>query len=749
MRGMYMDDKPDIVNETDDLIRISGCVEHIIFCNEENGYTVCDLGTDDDDIVTLTGIMPYINEGDQIIVYGEWRHTPKYGRQFWVSQYERNFLFNAVSILRYLSSGAIKGIGKKTAQKIVDEFGDNSLEVIENHPDWLSDIPGMSLNKAKQISEDFKEKAGIRTVMLFFREFFGASLTVKIYKKWGIASIDIAKSNPYRLCDEIDGIGFEKADRMAQKLGIGLASEERYMSGIIYVLSSCAAQSGHVCLPRGELIRETVSTLNADEDDISRVIDLMLGQKKLERFSHGGTDYIFDRFSYGNEKYIAQKLLLLDKVCPAISHADINIFIENEERKNGFSYALLQKKALISALECGVMLLTGGPGTGKTTVVKALLAIFRSMDMKVALAAPTGRAAKKLSEATAFEAKTIHRLLEYEYSPEEGDRAGFARNENNLLEEDALIIDEASMIDNTLMASLLKAVKPGARLIIIGDADQLPSVGAGNVLRDLLDSGRFSTVKLTQIFRQAEKSLIVTNAHLINNGQTPRLDIKDNDFFFLPRVSERDIMLTVTDLCKNRLPRTYGELAVNGTQVISPSRKGGIGTDNLNVMLQDALNPPEKKKKEHKIRDRVYREGDRVMQTKNNYELEWRRGGEIFGTGVFNGDIGIILKIDNLNQNMEILFDDRHVDYDFSMLDELDLAYAVTVHKSQGSEYPIVIFPLYSAPSVLLTRNLFYTAVTRAQKMVILVGKAEIAERMVSNNRLAQRYTCLKQRLED
>ena len=738
----------DVVPEDGEkLIKLSGSVEQVIYANEENGYLVCDLGTDDDDLITITGIMPYVNEGDSLIVYGEWKHNPKYGRQFVVSQYERYLPANASAILRYLSSGAIKGIGKKTALKIVEEFGDNTLEVLENHPDWLSDIPGISLKKAKQICEDFKAKAGIRTAMLFFRDYFGATTTVKIYKKWGSACIDIAKNNPYRLCEEIEGIGFERADSMAMKLGIERDSYERLISGVAHVLRYNAAQNGHVCLPREKLVLASSQLLGASAQRVDEAIDDMLAMGKLRYSMFDGVIYLYDKYAYECESYIAEKLDLINKICPAVDVSDANYFIEKEERKNGFSYAYMQKKAIIGALESGVMLLTGGPGTGKTTIVKALLDIFKSMDMKVALAAPTGRAAKRLSESTSQEAKTIHRLLEFEFASDDSDRPGFRKNENDLLEENVIIVDESSMIDNILMAALLRAVKPGSRVIFIGDADQLPSVGAGNVLHDLLECGRFTTIRLDEIFRQAQESLIVTNAHAINRGEMPRLDVKNSDFFFLNRRSDEEIAFTVADLYKNRLPRTYGADTVNSIQVISPSRKGDAGTENLNVILQSALNPPTTKKREHKHRERIFREGDKVMQIKNNYEIEWCREDDSTGTGIFNGDIGTILRIDNINECMEIVFDDKHVTYDFTSLEELEHAYAITVHKSQGCEYPIVILPLYNAPTMLLTKNLFYTAVTRAQKMVILVGGADIAKLMVGNSHTSMRYTGLKQRL--
>ena len=724
------------------MVKLSGSIERVIYANDENGYAICDLGTDTDELITITGTLPYIGEGDTVTVWGKWVHNPKYGRQFKVEQSEKQLPADKASMLRYLGSGTIKGIGPKIAQRIIDEFGEEAFDVIENHPDWLAEIQGITPKRARAISEEFKNKAGIRAAMLFFREHFGAVTTVRIYKKWGSSAVDVAKNNPYMLCEEIEGIGFERADRLAVKLGIALDSQERLCSGVKHMLTANAHQNGHVCLPREMLVAGASKLLEAPTDAVDEAISTLIREKKLCTVYTNGVHYVYDKQSFEDEKYIARKMTLLDKVCEVMNTENIDAFIKREERESGIQYAKEQRRAIFAALESGVMLLTGGPGTGKTTVVRALLHIFDSMGLKVALSAPTGRAAKRLSESTSCEAKTIHRLLEYG-GDETGGHAHFQRNETNLLDEHAIIVDEASMVDNALMASLLRAIKPGARLVIIGDADQLPSVGAGNVLCDLLQSGRFATVRLDEIFRQAQQSLIVTNAHAINHGKMPRLDVKDNDFFFLPRANDREIAETVAGLCSVRLPRTYGEMGVKGVQVIAPSRRGETGTEHLNMLLQSVLNPKSDSKREYTFRDIVFREGDRVMQTKNNYDIYWEREDGSWGNGIFNGDIGTILRIDYSDEKMQIEFEDRCSDYDFNMLDELEPAYAVTVHKSQGSEYPIVVLPLGSASEMLLSRNLFYTAVTRAQNMVILVGREDKIRTMVENNRPAMRYTGL------
>ncbi len=731
--------------EVNESISINGTVEGIIYSNEENGYTICDVSTGDGDLITAVGYLPYINEGDSVILCGKWVHNPKYGRQFSAETYERTLPADRSAILRYLSSHAIKGIGAKTARKIVDEFGDEAFDVIENHPEWLARISGITPKRAREISEEFKEKSDMRQTMIFFRDWFGSASTVKIYKKWGSRSVDIVKKNPYILCEEIEGIGFERADNMANGLGIDKNSDDRVDSGVIYTLYRNERTNGHVCLPYDKLVPVAAELLDVDTSIIENSIARLLKFDRVRSSIFEGIKYIYSIRAYEEEKYIAEKLALIDKLCPRMDVGDIGRMIYKAETDNGLIYADMQKKAISDALVSGVTIVTGGPGTGKTTVIRALIQIFDSMGFEVALAAPTGRAAKRMSEATSHEAKTIHRLLEMGYSGEDSSRPEFARDENDPLEEDVIIIDEASMIDNSLMYSLLKAIKPGARLVIIGDSDQLPSVGAGNVLHDILDSKRFSTVALTEIFRQAQKSLIVTNAHTINSGNMPRLDIKDNDFFFLSRKSDRDTALTIADLYNNRLPKAYGEDTRNGIQVISPSRRGESGTENLNVILQNAINPPSDGKREYKYRDIVFREGDRVMQTRNNYDLAWSVGKKT-GSGVFNGDIGVIESIGR--SDMTVIFDDKVVEYDFELLEDLEPAYAITVHKSQGSEYPTVIMPVCSAPPMLLTRNLLYTAVTRAQTRVILVGREETVAQMVNNARQMMRYTGLYYRLK-
>lgn len=739
-----MDEK---LNNNPDQSSVSGIVDSIIYQNEENGYTVCEIENTDGDPVVITGIIPYLSEGDKITAYGEWTNHPTYGRQFKAETYEKTLPAEEGDMLRYLASGAVKGIGPKTAQKIMERFGTDAFDVIENHPDWLTDVPGITPKKAAKMSESFKSISGARAVMMFCRDFFTPQTAMKIYKKWGNAAVDKIRANPYRLCEDFWGISFSRADQIAMSMGVDADSDERVIHGAVYVLRAEAIRSGHTCLPLETVVQCVCDLLfSGDYEYGNRVrecIDKAVERGVIVREKKENVDVAFDRKLYDAEKYTARKLGTMDALCPKMNPNDAALMIEKSETASGLKYAKAQKDALYSAMNSGVMILTGGPGTGKTTIIKGLISIFTSLEYDVVLAAPTGRAAKRMSEATSHEAKTIHRLLEMDFADESGSK--FMRNEDNTVDADVLIVDEASMIDIFLMEALLRATKNGSRLILIGDADQLPSVGAGNVLGDLIASDRFTTVRLTEIFRQSDESLIITNAHKINSGETPDISRKDADFFFLPRETEEGIASTVVELVSNRLPRSYGENVREKIQIITPSRKGQSGTDNLNMSLQSALNPKNTKKAELLFRDVVFREGDRVMQTKNNYMLEWSTDDGREGMGIYNGDIGVVESIDAGERTMDVLFDDRRCTLDYTMLDEIVHAYAITVHKSQGSEYPIVVIPLYSCAPMLQSRNLLYTAVTRAEKMVILVGKRAVLETMVENNAHAVRCTMLKE----
>ncbi len=731
----------------DEKVEIAGTVEHIIYQNEENGYTVCEIATVEDELITAVGEMPFLGAGEMVRAMGKWTLHQTFGRQFRVEYYEKELPASENAILKYLSSRTIKGIGPSIALKIVGQYGVDTFDVIENHPEWLAEIPGISLKKAKAMSEDFKAQFGLRTVMMFCRDFFGPATAVKIYKRWGGGAIDIIKRNPYILCDEIHGIGFEKADVVAKSLGIDNYKEERLKAGVKYVLFYNGTQHGHVFIPRDKLIPAACDMLNTEEDMTNKAVDELILSGGLVQKTFNGRKCIYLNTYYEAEKYSSDKLQMLDNFCPKIDISDIGRMIMRIESDFGVEYAAMQKKAIVNSINNGVMVLTGGPGTGKTTVIRAVIRVFEDLGYKIALAAPTGRAAKRMSESTFHEAKTIHRLLEMDYSNDK--MPVYRRNESSKLEENVIIIDEASMVDIMLFEALLRAIKPGARLILIGDSDQLPSVGAGNVLNDIIKSDRFNTVELKEIFRQDEESLIITNAHAINEGEYPKLTSKNSDFFFLAREDDEAIARTVAELCAVRLPKTYGKEIVNDIQVITPSRKGNAGTEMLNNLLQRVMNPKSEYKKEKKVRDIVFREGDKVMQIKNNYDIEWENE-EKDGIGIFNGDIGTIKNIDVKNEKMKIVFDDnRYVDYDFSLLDELEHAYAITVHKSQGSEYPVVIIPMYSFTPRLMTRNLLYTAVARAQKMVIMVGKASVVQRMVDTNRPTKRYTGLEMLLSD
>ena len=733
------------IADKEGLLSIEGSVEKIIYQNEENGYTVCEIFTPSDELFTLVGNMPYLSEGETISALGNWVNHATFGKQFKVEFYEKQLPATETAILKYLSSGAVRGIGKVTAQRIVSQFGADSFEVIEHNPQWLAEIPGISPKKAEQISASFAAQFGMRNVMMFCREYFGPTTAVWIYKKWGNGAVERIKQNPYILCGEIYGVGFEKADAIAKDLGIKKNAPERIAMGLKYVLMHNAASNGHSFLPLDKLCAVAKRLLSCEMNEIEDEAAALESRGEIVCVRHEGMKCAYLRDYYEAEKYTASKLCALDRAGKNLGEDNVLSLISMVERESNMEYAVLQKRAICQAASNGVFILTGGPGTGKTTVVRAIIRVFDAMGLRIALAAPTGRAAKRMSQSAGEEAKTIHRLLEMEYGAE--DKLRFRKNENDQLEDDVIIIDEASMLDLMLTNALLKAIKPGARLILIGDVNQLPPVGAGHVFDDIIKSDRFATVELTHIFRQAQESLIVTNAHAVNHGEYMNLESKSGDFFFLPRQDDAQTAATIAELCKKRLPKSYGLTVFEGIQVITPSRKGDAGTEMLNSALQSAINPPARGKAEKKVRDFTLREGDKVMQIKNNYDIEWNKNGSQ-GFGIFNGDIGVIKKIDLSEELITVDFEDKICEYDYTMLDELELAYAITVHKSQGSEYPIVVMPLYRYTPKLLTRNLLYTAITRAQSIVILVGNGEVAKAMVDNNRQTKRYTGLRYALE-
>ena len=726
--------------------KISGVVETVVYKNENNDYTVFEIVDEDNRLVTAVGVIPMVNEGETVILEGQWTYHKEFGKQFSFVAYEKSLPKEIDGIIQYLSGKTIKGVGPITAVKIANRFGMDTFDVIENHPEWLTDISGITRKKAIAISESFRAQNELRGVMMFFKDFMGTGEITKVYKQLGASSVGVVRENPYILCNGEYGVSFEKADSIAASFGFKPDCAVRVLSGIKYILSYNASVNGHTCLPREKLISAVAGLLSIDEEDVASKIEGFLKDKDLFSYRCDGIEYMMTPEVDYSEEYIAKKLSSLSREVVQLSTVDIASLIQKVETRIGVKYADKQREAIFRCMNGGVTIITGGPGTGKTTVVRGIISIFNDLDLKTALAAPTGRAAKRMSEATGEEAKTIHRLLEMERGAD--DELKFNRNARNPLDEKVVIVDEASMIDLSLMSALVHALKRGARLILIGDSDQLPSVGAGNVLDDLIFSEAIDTVRLTEIFRQSKESLIVTNAHRINNGETPMLNVTDNDFFFVRREYERDISDTVASLITERLPRTYGDAIREQIQVISPSKKGAGGVELLNNSLQARVNPPATFKKEKTSHGVVFREGDRVMQTVNNYDIEWEKNG-LSGFGIFNGDIGVIESIDFKDETLNIWFDDRFVRYDFENLEQLELSYAITVHKSQGSEYPVVIIPMYSCPPMLMTRNLLYTAVTRAKRMVILVGRSDIPERMVLNNREILRYTTLSSRLKN
>ena len=730
---------------------IEGLVEAIIFRSDDTGYVVSKV-TANKELITIVGVMPLLKEGQQIKFKGEWINHKQFGRQFKIEEYHELLPSSAKEIEKYLSTGIIHGIGPVTAKKIVNKFGDKTLEILDNDIERLKEVDGIGEKKFNIIYDSYLESKDLKDIIMFFQK-HGVTINqcLKIYKKFGPDSIDIVSKNPYILNDEISGIGFLTADRIARSLGIEIVSPFRIQSGIRYVLNNFSGL-GNTYMPQKMLIDECKKVLMIEEELVVENIynSVLEGKLKVEKINE--IDAVYALPYYYCELGVTNKIITLSIENFQTINTDILFEIESFERKYNIKFAQAQKEAIIGAFNNGIEIITGGPGTGKTTIIKCIIEIYENSGMKVLLAAPTGRAAKRMSESTGREAKTIHRLLEMGVSDDEN--SFFGKGEGEPLEGDVIIIDEASMIDIMLMNSLLKAIKLGTRVIIVGDVDQLPSVGPGNVLRDLINSNFINVVRLNEIFRQGKESMIIVNAHKINNGELPYLNKKDGDFFFDSRENMDDILKTIIDLINRRLPNFNSKWnKVKDIQILSPTRKGLLGVENLNNELQQILNPQAEHKKEKKVKEVIFREGDKVMQIKNNYSLKWTRingVGDEEGVGVFNGDMGFIESINEDKGTLAVVFDDeRRVVYEFAFLDELELAYAITVHKSQGSEFKVVITPVFIGSAFLMNRNILYTGITRAKELVVVVGSQKALKYMVTNTNNVERYSSLKERIID
>ncbi len=731
------------MGENDDLITIEGVVESVLFSNPDNGYIVLELDANGD-YVTVVGELGNIEEGEVLTVSGEYVRHSRFGMQFRAGYCQRKLPATANAILKYLSSGVIKGVGPTLAKRMVDEFGEDTLDVIENSPEKLVKVKGITDKKCEEISFEFKRIFGIRALMIFLSQYdIPPSVAVSAWKKWGQYAVEIIKENPYILCGNGIDMPFDKAEAMAEKTGFPMDSESRVAAGITYILTE-NTYSGHTCLPYDRLKAVSLRFLDISEELFDRYLENQCKEENLVRYEKENRSFIYLADYYTAERYIAGRLGVMSSGLKDTGH-DYSKLIDIEERAKDITYAEQQRKAISLALSQGFMILTGGPGTGKTTTLKAILSLYEQRGMKVMLAAPTGKAAKRISELTGCEAKTIHRMLEVIFDNNEKTR--FKHNDSDPVACDVMIVDEMSMVDTLLFEALLRALKLSCRLIMVGDSDQLPSVGAGNVLKDMIECGRLPVVQLTEIFRQAQKSCIVTNAHKIVNGIQPDLSRSDSDFFFMQRLDFESASDTVVELVSKRLPAAYGYSPAEDIQVLCPSRKGALGVVEMNKVLQMVLNPPESGKQEVKGIYYNFRSGDKVMQIKNNYDIEWSKDGER-GTGIFNGDIGMIIKAVKAESKLFIEFDGKTAEYTYDMLDQLELAYAVSVHKSQGSEFNAVIIPLLGGFEKLYYRNLLYTAVTRAKKLLIIVGSSKVVGRMVDNDRRTLRYSCLKDMIE-
>ncbi|CEQ15578.1 SF1B family DNA helicase RecD2 [Paraclostridium sordellii] len=728
--------------------KIEGMISDIVFKNEDNGYVIAHLSNENNDVV-IVGCMPTLTVGESIEVEGKWVNHKTYGTQFEVSSFMPVTPSSIEGIYVYLSSGMIKGIGEKMAKRIIDKFGVDTLDIIQNSPHRLSEVEGIGSKKINQIAKSYEDNRELRNIIMQLSPYgITPNLCLKIYKKYKNKAVDVISKNPYKLAEDVRGIGFKVADKIAENLGIDKLSKDRIMQGILYSLNQSLA-SGHTYLPKDILVQESSKLLGVEKEYIlDCILGLAYDQKIHIEKGLGHEDHIYLIPYYLSENGVCKQIIKLAQSDFKDLNIDVEKEIEKVEEETGIKLANNQALAVKEAIKSGLVVITGGPGTGKTTTINTIIKVFENNEQEVLLAAPTGRAAKRMSETSNKEAKTIHRLLEMGYATD-SEELVFLKDEEDPIKADVVIVDEVSMVDIVLMYSLLKAIKPGTRVILVGDSDQLPSVGAGNVLKDIIDSKVINVVRLNEIFRQAQESMIVVNAHRINQGLPLHLNVKGKDFFFIKKDTNEEILKEIVGLVSTRLPKFYNLDKLKDIQVLAPMRKGDLGVANLNIELQKYLNKEEKYKVEETLQKRIFRVGDKVMQIKNNYTKKWETEDKSeSGEGIYNGDIGYIYHVDKENKIIYVLFDQtKIVSYEYSELDELDHSFCTTIHKSQGSEFPAIVIPVTWAPPMLLNRNLLYTAVTRAKKLVVLVGDVKYLEYMIRNNKTNDRHSNLSKKL--
>ncbi len=729
-------------------LKITGSVTEVIYFNKENGYSIFDLLTEDKEVITCTGTLPFVNPGESLTVLGGWHYHPSYGKQLKMTGFLRPEPGDAAEILSFLASGIIPGIRRATAEKLVSRFGADTLRVIEDTPERLAEIKGITEKRAFQIRSSYLETKDLEQLIMFMQKHgIATGHAMHLYELYGSQAVKKIEKNPYLLCEKLQGISFRTADGIARSLGVGAEDENRICAGVKHTLTYAAFSGGHTYLPRELLVKSAAQLLDSGELTVENAVVSLLSTGGLVSDTTAEGEGIFLPALYHAERSLGQGLLALAENGKEI---DIKLLRDAEEeilaleQEQNIMLGTMQKEAVLSALTAGFSIITGGPGTGKTTTIRFLIAAFKRRKKKIALCAPTGRAAKRMSQLSGYEAKTIHRLLEVGYSGDDELLRQYSKNEEDPLTEDVIIVDEASMADVLLLSALVAAIKPKGQLILVGDSDQLPPVGAGNVLKDVVASKKAPVVRLDTVFRQAEESMIVLNAHRINHGEMPLFNQKDKDFFFVSALGAEEVAEKLTELVSQRLPKAYGFDPMRDIQVISPMKKTTAGVLNLNTLLQKALNPERKGRREYKTALRTLREGDKVMQIKNNYDLPWETlDGKMEGAGVYNGDIGVIESIEP--EGITVVFDgEKRAEYKPGMLEELELAYAITVHKSQGSEFPAVVMPVFHGVPRLMTRNLLYTAVTRGTRLVVLVGQKSAAETMIENNFEEKRYSALQ-----